>query len=146
MGVRQILLYSENETALRKKSFAVGILSRAEKRLIKNLKDTLKSHANGIGLAAPQINVHKRIVVVCLRGSDGSDLEPHRRGGTTRQPGGCQPGHAGEPGAYAAGVQVAGLDERGRSGQHRSRQGHRRLDAAGAAEPGVHLVRTGRMP
>jgi peptide deformylase len=39
--------------------------------LIKDLIDTLNTHHEGIGLAAPQIGVHRRVVIVCL----GEDLE-----------------------------------------------------------------------
>jgi len=36
------------------------------KRLIQDLKDTLQASSDGIGLAAPQINNHLRVVVVRL--------------------------------------------------------------------------------
>jgi peptide deformylase len=39
------------------------------KRLIHNLKDTLEASSDGIGLAAPQINSHLRVVVVRLMGT-----------------------------------------------------------------------------
>jgi len=35
------------------------------RQLISDLKDTLQANPNGIGLAAPQINRHKRVMVVC---------------------------------------------------------------------------------
>jgi peptide deformylase len=34
--------------------------------LVRDLIDTLKTHPEGVGLAAPQINMHQRVVVVCL--------------------------------------------------------------------------------
>jgi peptide deformylase len=40
-------------------------------RLINDLKDTLNAHQEGIGLAAPQIGVHRRVVIVRL----GDDIE-----------------------------------------------------------------------
>jgi peptide deformylase len=79
MAVRDIVLYLENETALRKKSQAVGRVTRQVKKLVRDLKDTLNEHTDGIGLAAPQINVHSRVVVVRLGGgqdAEGNEREP----------------------------------------------------------------------
>jgi peptide deformylase len=79
MAVKDIVLYLENEAALRKKSRPVGGVTRRVKRLVRDLKDTLNDHANGVGLAAPQIDAHSRVVVVRLGG--GPDDE-----GNTREP------------------------------------------------------------
>lgn len=76
MSIKSILLYSENEAALRKESEPVRVVNRRVKKLIKDLKDTLLDRSNGIGLAAPQINVHSRVVVVRLGGSSDDDEEP----------------------------------------------------------------------
>jgi peptide deformylase len=76
MAVREIVLYSENEPALRKKSEPVRSVNRLVKKLIKDLKDTLLDHPEGIGLAAPQINVHSRVVVVRLGGKGDGSVEP----------------------------------------------------------------------
>lgn len=76
MAVRPILLFSENEAALRKKSEPVRVVNRQIKRLIQDLKDTLIDCDNGIGLAAPQINVHNRVVAVRLGGRGEGDVEP----------------------------------------------------------------------
>ena len=65
MAVREILLYSEHKEALREKSKAVPLVNRRVHQLIKDLKDTLEANSNGIGLAAPQINIHKRVVIAC---------------------------------------------------------------------------------
>jgi peptide deformylase len=74
MAIKPIVLYSEDEATLRKKSEPVRVINRRIKTLIRDLKDTLFSQENGIGLAAPQINVHYRVVVVRLGGrSDGQD-------------------------------------------------------------------------
>lgn len=74
MAIRKILLYSQNEKALRKVSSPVEQFGNNTQRLIKDLKDTLDSSSDGIGLAAPQINVLQRIVVVRLGvGGDASD-------------------------------------------------------------------------
>jgi peptide deformylase len=77
MAVRDIVLYLENEAALRKKSQPVGRVTRRVRRLVRDLKDTLNDHANGVGLAAPQIDVHSRVVVVRLGG--GQDDEGNAR-------------------------------------------------------------------
>ncbi len=68
MAVRAILLYKNNSAALRRKSESVQSVDRRARRLIRDLKDTLLAKGDGIGLAAPQINVHSRVVVVCLGG------------------------------------------------------------------------------
>jgi peptide deformylase len=61
MAVRDIVLYVDNEAALRKKSEPVRFVNRRIKKLIQDLKDTLLDHPEGIGLAAPQINVPSRV-------------------------------------------------------------------------------------
>ncbi len=76
MAVRDIVLYADNEAALRKKSEPVRLINRRIKLLIKDLKDTLLNRSDGIGLAAPQINVHSRVIVVRLGGRGNSSDEP----------------------------------------------------------------------
>lgn len=72
MAVRNIVLYRENEAVLRKKSEPVRAVNWRIRNLIQDMRDTLIYHAEGIGLAAPQINAHDRVVVVRLGGrSDG---------------------------------------------------------------------------
>ena len=46
------------------------------KKLIRDLKDTLRDNGEGIGLAAPQINVHSRVVIVQLGSHDENNEEP----------------------------------------------------------------------
>lgn len=75
MAVRKIVLYAENEAVLRQKSEPVRVVNQRVKGLIRDLKDTLNAHPEGIGLAAPQINAHQRIVVVRLGNN------PERGGG-----------------------------------------------------------------
>ncbi|HEY73316.1 MAG: peptide deformylase [Anaerolineaceae bacterium 4572_32.2] len=77
MAVRDIVPYLENEAALRKKSEPVSRVTRRVKKLVRDLKDTLNDpHTEGIGLAAPQINVHSRVVVVRLGGGGDGENEP----------------------------------------------------------------------
>lgn len=66
MAVRNIVRYAQNVAALRKKSRPVRGMSQGVRRLVLDLKDTLAKSSDGIGLAAPQINVHRRIVVIRL--------------------------------------------------------------------------------
>ena len=79
MAVRDIVLYLENEAALREKSKPVRRITRRVRRLVQDLKDTLNDDPGGIGLAAPQINVHSRVVMVRLGGGEddeGNAQEP----------------------------------------------------------------------
>jgi peptide deformylase len=76
MAVRGIVLYAENEAALRQKSEPARVVNRRIKKLIQDLKDTLAHHPEGIGLAAPQINVHWRVIVVRLGARSNSESQP----------------------------------------------------------------------
>ncbi len=124
MAVREILLYNHDKEALREKSKPVKGLSRQVSALIQDLKDTLADSGDGIGLAAPQIGVHRRVVVVCLGGGEGGQsagppvalINPQVRqaGDPQRDFDGC----LSFPGLYAETVRphylrVSGLDERG---------------------------------
>jgi peptide deformylase len=59
------MIYPEHKAELRRKSDPSAGLKRTVRRLIRDLKDTLKVSPDGIGLAAPQINVHQRVIIVC---------------------------------------------------------------------------------
>jgi len=74
MTVRNILIFPHHKAELRRKSDSVTELNKKVRRLILDLKDTLHASSDGIGLAAPQINSHQRVVVVRLwDASDGRD-------------------------------------------------------------------------
>jgi peptide deformylase len=75
MAVREILLYPKDKTALRAISDPIHTFNRQTRRLIEDLKDTLLAHQDGIGLAAPQIGVLLRVVVVRLGAGDEEDRE-----------------------------------------------------------------------
>jgi peptide deformylase len=127
MAVRNVVLYAQDASALRKKSRPVRGMSRSVQRLVHDLKDTLAHSSDGIGLAAPQIDVHRRVVVVCLgsRNEEGREPDPPvalidpqiiEAGNEQRDFDGC----LSFPGLYAETVRphylrVTGLDERGRS-------------------------------
>jgi peptide deformylase len=126
MAVRPIVLYRDRAQLLRAKSRPVGRLDRQARKLIRDLKDTLDAHAEGIGLAAPQVKVLKRIVVVRLTDPDDPAggagppealIDPHiiEASDERRDYDGC----LSFPGLYGETVRphhmtVAGLDERGK--------------------------------
>ncbi len=77
MAVKEIAVYPERADVLRKESEPVGSVTRRVRRLVRDLKDTLNAHQEGIGLAAPQIGVNTRVVVVRLGGrEEGSEPGP----------------------------------------------------------------------
>ena len=76
MAVKDIVLYAQNAATLRQESKKVKGINRGVEHLIQDLKDTLMDSANGIGLAAPQINVHRRVVVVRLGGRNEEGRAP----------------------------------------------------------------------
>lgn len=73
MAVRKILLYPEDVDALRRKSKRVQKVNNHVRGLVQDLKDTLMACPEGAGLAAPQINVHQRVIVVRLGLRDEDD-------------------------------------------------------------------------
>jgi peptide deformylase len=75
MAVREILVYPKYKTKLRAKSEAIHAFNRQCRQLMEDLKDTLLAHQNGIGLAAPQIGAHLRMVVVRLGARNDWDSE-----------------------------------------------------------------------
>jgi peptide deformylase len=127
MSVKKILLYTADKEALRKKSSPISRVDGKVRDLIRNLKDTLTAHPDGIGLAAPQINVHRRVVIVRLgTAGDGSNplappialVNPEivEAGDERRDFDGC----LSFPGLYAETtrphhLRVTGLDEHGKS-------------------------------
>ena len=76
MSIRDILIFPEGNEGLRQTSRTVPGLTREVRELVADLKDTLLAHPEGIGLAAPQIDVHQRLVVVRLGAGAGEHEEP----------------------------------------------------------------------
>jgi len=72
MAIREILEYPD--PILREKSERVIEITEEISQLIKDLEDTLDSTETGIGLAAPQIGINKRIIAWRY----GVDAEPVR--------------------------------------------------------------------
>ncbi|MDR1940130.1 MAG: peptide deformylase [Clostridiales bacterium] len=63
MALRNILTVEQNEADLRRVSKPVGKFDDRLARLLDDLRDTLNK-ANGLGLAAPQVGILKRVAVV----------------------------------------------------------------------------------
>lgn len=69
MAIRQIR--EEGDPLLRKKSREVTEIDDRIKQLLDDMCDTLKASNDGIGLAAPQVGILKRVVVIDLTQEDG---------------------------------------------------------------------------
>lgn len=70
--IRTILTYPNPE--LKKKSAPVTIITDTVQELVRDMAETMYA-APGIGLAAPQIGVHQRIIVIDISGkNDPPDL------------------------------------------------------------------------
>jgi len=65
--VRNILSYPDPE--LKKKSQPVTVINDKIRDLVRDMADTMYD-APGVGLAAPQIGVHQRIIVIDIAGKD----------------------------------------------------------------------------
>ncbi|HET6420951.1 MAG TPA: peptide deformylase [Geobacteraceae bacterium] len=65
--IRKILIYPDPE--LKKKSVPVTVINEKTVELVRDMKETMYD-APGVGLAAPQIGVHQRIIVIDVSGKD----------------------------------------------------------------------------
>src|SRR5512134_1098950 len=65
--IRRILTYPDSE--LKKKSAPVTVITDATRGLVRDMAETMYD-APGVGLAAPQIGVHQRIIVIDVAGKD----------------------------------------------------------------------------
>jgi peptide deformylase len=65
--IRRILTYPDPE--LKKKSAPVMVITDATRELVRDMAETMYD-APGVGLAAPQVGVHQRIVVIDISGKD----------------------------------------------------------------------------
>ena len=64
MAIYKIL--GENDPILRQKAKIIPNITPNVAKLLDNLKDTLRDNGNGVGLAAPQIGVSKRALVIII--------------------------------------------------------------------------------
>lgn len=76
--VREILTGRDNET-LREKSEPVLLFDKELRRLVQDMEDTLWETGNGIGLAAPQIGVNKRVIFITLYKKVPGKKEPDEK-------------------------------------------------------------------
>lgn len=76
MAVKDIVIYPEGKEILRKKCEPTQHINKRISRCAQDLVDTLNAHPESIGLAAPQIGMHYRVVVVRLGGVRDSEQEP----------------------------------------------------------------------
>ena len=74
MAIRKILK-EENED-LNKKSEEIKSFDNYLKTILDDLKDTLGCFENGIGLAAPQIGIRKRVILINLNGFQVEMINP----------------------------------------------------------------------
>ncbi|HIJ96481.1 MAG TPA: peptide deformylase [Desulfuromonadales bacterium] len=65
--IREILTYPN--PALKKKSAPVAVISDAVRELVRDMAETMYD-APGVGLAAPQIGVHQRVIVIDVSAKD----------------------------------------------------------------------------
>jgi len=65
--IRTILTYPDPE--LKKKSLPVAVINEKTRELASDMAETMYD-APGVGLAAPQIGVHQRIIVIDVAGKD----------------------------------------------------------------------------
>ena len=65
--IRTILSYPDPE--LKKKSQPVTVINESIRELVRDMAETMYD-APGIGLAAPQIGVHQRVIVIDIAGKD----------------------------------------------------------------------------
>ena len=71
MSVRPIILHADNADLLRKPSLSAERNASQMRELLTDLKDTLTDQPSAVGLAAPQIGVHQRIIAIRLGGIAG---------------------------------------------------------------------------
>ncbi|MBJ6799556.1 peptide deformylase [Geomonas propionica] len=67
--LRKILTYPDPE--LKKRSLPVTVINEKTRELVRDMAETMYD-APGVGLAAPQIGVHQRIVVIDVSSQDES--------------------------------------------------------------------------
>lgn len=69
MGIRNIVI--EGDEVLRKRSKEVSEINDRIRELFEDMKETLYKTGNGIGLAAPQVGILKRMIVIDLGDGNG---------------------------------------------------------------------------
>lgn len=75
MAIREIVLLGD--PVLREEAEEVTVFDDALRQLVRDMFETMY-HADGIGLAAPQIGLSKRVLVIDLRREDAAEGELER--------------------------------------------------------------------
>ena len=124
MAVRTICRLP-GDMVLRQKAKRVPSIDNSIRRLIGDMVETMQK-ANGVGLAAPQIGVSLRVVVIQLPGDDPMAIinpEIVRRSGEREVTEGCLsvPGYAGDI-KRSVTVTVKGLNRQGKPFRVRGRE------------------------
>lgn len=73
MSLREIVTLPHN--ALRKKALKVSNFGKPLQELIDDMVETMRA-APGVGLAAPQVNVHQRVIVVEFGDEEDPEVPP----------------------------------------------------------------------
>lgn len=68
----------DNEV-LRTVSEPIKVIDKETKKLVADMEETLRSIDIGIGLAAPQIGVHKRVILITMYQKVPGEKEPRER-------------------------------------------------------------------
>lgn len=114
MSVRKITEYKK-DTVLRKKSNCVKKVNRGIIDLLRDMADTMY-YANGVGLAAPQVGISKRVITIDIGSGLISLINPEilEQKGDQTDIEGCLsiPGIVGEV-IRPNWVRVSGLNEKG---------------------------------
>lgn len=74
MAIREIVLMGD--PVLRREAVEVDAFDDGLRALVRDMFETMY-HADGIGLAAPQIGISRRVIVVDLRRQE-DEVEPHK--------------------------------------------------------------------
>jgi len=103
---------------LKRKSKRVGIIGDSIQRLIDNMLETMHAAPGRVGLAAPQVGVPLRVIVIGIPGEDDIVLinpEIVRQAGESMVDEGCLsiPGYVGQI-KRAESVTIKGLDRNGK--------------------------------
>jgi peptide deformylase len=93
MAIRDILIWPDPRLLKPSKPVVLqadGSIPDEVKTLVKDMFDTMYD-ADGVGLAAPQVGVHQRVVVVDIRAYDSADTDADNNGQRTETPSGEAP-------------------------------------------------------
>ncbi|MCL2475214.1 MAG: peptide deformylase [Chloroflexi bacterium] len=124
MAVRRVLTVPGDETKLRIKSNKVPSIDRSVAALVEDMLDTLYEY-DGIGLAAPQIGVTLRLVIIHLPDEEEPRImiNPQivKTGGQMYEDEGCLsvPGYVGQIERYAN-ITVKALNINGQEVRHKA--------------------------